>query len=91
LTDSFFLEHYYIGEKARLDIERIINTLRTTKDIKIEPYFNEEPIEIKKRIEIISEDFLRTKLLGMYYNKYEAEKDVQRELLLKQLKALDDK
>lgn len=90
LTDSFFLEHYYIGEKARLDIEKIINTLRSTKDKKIKPSFDEEPQEIKKRIEIISEDFLRTKLLAMYYNKHEDDKAVQREILKKQLRALDN-
>lgn len=90
LTDSFFLDNYYIGEKARLDIEKIINTLRSTKDKKIEPYFNEKPQEIKKRIEIISEDFLRTKLLEMYFNKYEDNKAFQREVLLKKLKDLDN-
>lgn len=90
LTDSFFLGKYYIGEKARLDIEKIINTLRSTKDKIIEPYFNEKPQEIKKRIEIISEDFLRTKLLQMYFNKYENDKAYQRELLLKQLRDLEN-
>lgn len=89
LTDSFFLEHYYIGEKARLDIEKIINTLRSTKDNKISPSINGESKDIRKRIEIISEDFLRTKLLGMYFNKYDEDKAFQRELLLKQLRDLD--
>jgi hypothetical protein len=90
LTDSFFLGKYYIGEKARLDIEKIINTLRSTKDKIIEPYFSEKPQETKKRIEIISEDFLRTKLLQMYFNKYENDKAYQRELLLKQLRDLEN-
>ena len=89
LTDSFFLKHYYIGEKARLDIQKLINTLRSTKKEKIEPYFDEEPHMLKKRITIISEDFLRTKLLAMYYNKHQDDKAVQREILQKQLRDLD--
>lgn len=90
LTDSFFLERYYIGEKARLDIQRLINTLRSTKEKKIEPYFDEEPQVLKNRIALISEDFLRTKLLAMYYNKYQDDKSLQREMLLKQLRELDN-
>ena len=90
LTDSFFLEKYYIGEKARLDIEKIINTLRSDEKKKIEPNFNENPQEIKKRIEIISEDFLRNKLLQMYFKKYDDDKAYQRELLLQQLRDLDN-
>ena len=90
LSDSFFLENYYIGEYARLDIEKIINTLRSTEEKLLEPKFNLEPHDLKKRINIIAEDFLRTKLLGMYYKKFEKEKNIQRELLLKQLRDLEN-
>lgn len=90
LTDSFFLEHYYIGEKARQDIQTLINTLQPEggNNARISPYFEEPPQKLKKRIEIISEDFLRTKLLSMFYKKYNDAKNLEIERLEKRIKDL---
>ncbi len=86
LKDSFFLEAY-IGEHAKEEIEKLIKTLQVkskeeTFDLKVE-VLNDTPEQLKKRIELIGEPFLRDKLWEMYYTKFDTEKrigELEREL-----------
>jgi len=88
LKDSFFLENY-IGEHARGEIQKLINSLQSKSNEKSSEFVKEvldEPLEnLKKRIELIGEPFLREKLWEKYYDKFglkeriaEMEKEIER-------------
>ncbi|MFA0960310.1 AAA family ATPase [Roseivirga sp. BDSF3-8] len=80
LKDSFFLDAY-IGKHARLEIQKLINTLRDkppkdNSDLKIDEKLDESSELLKERIEMIGEPFLREKLSEMYYKKFAREKRI---------------
>jgi len=79
LSDSFFMETSLMGDFAKNKINKIMQILNT------ENYQAnaEEKKKLYFTIDAIGEDFLRTKLLDMYYKKFTDEK-------LKRIKELDE-
>ncbi|NQY28283.1 MAG: hypothetical protein HRT69_02315 [Flavobacteriaceae bacterium] len=89
LTDSFFLEHYYIGEYARKEIQKLINTLQLDNVEVDVPVFNENEEVIRLRIEMIGEVFLKRKLMNMFYDKFPESRKLRRIELERELKLLE--
>jgi hypothetical protein len=70
LANDFFMKQGYIGEFAKNTIQSIIDTLNgKNENIKKEKILN--------LIDIVGEPFLKTKLLEMYYTKFDKEKRIQ--------------
>ena len=67
MAHSFFLEKGAVGEFAKHQIQKLINTLQVGKNFKAEEVFDESPMELKKRTEMIGEPFLRDKLMEMLF------------------------
>ncbi len=89
LKDTFFLSKSHIGEFARLQIQKLINTLRVDDANKEQlEVFDITPKELKNRITIIGEPIIVKKLTDMYYEKFPEEKEDQINDLIKQLKKL---
>ncbi|WP_324171418.1 AAA family ATPase [Sulfurimonas sp.] len=82
LSHGFFMENGLMGEFAKSTIDDIIKNL---KDEKFNPTM-EEKEKLLATIKIIGEDFLRVKLLDMYYKKFDDDltKKQRKEELLKQ-------
>ncbi|MGC4038683.1 MAG: AAA family ATPase [Chitinophagaceae bacterium] len=57
-TDSFFIEDGLMGEFARKKIEQLINGIKEEKSISLEAYES----TYKKRVDILGEQFLKTKI-----------------------------
>ncbi|WP_179350045.1 AAA family ATPase [Winogradskyella pacifica] len=90
LTDSFFLEHFYIGEYARREIQKLINTLQLDEKEVDGDILNEEEEVIRLRIEMIGEVFLKKKLMNMFYDKYPNSRNLRRIELERELKLLEE-
>ena len=90
LTDSFFLKHFYIGEYARREIQKLINTLQLDENEVEADVLNEEEEVIRLRIEMIGEVFLRKKLMNMFYHKYPNSRSQRRKELERELKLLEE-
>ena len=80
LKDSFFLQAY-IGEHTRLEIQKLINTLQPNQNItgnkrSTSEILEDSPALLKKRIELIGEEFLRNRLLDMFYKKFDRERQI---------------
>ena len=90
MTDSFFLEHFYIGEYARREIQKLINTLQLDEKEVDGDILNEEEEVIRLRIEMIGEVFLKKKLMNMFYDKYPNSRNLRRLELERELKLLEE-
>jgi hypothetical protein len=90
LTDSFFLKNYYIGEHARKEIQKLINTLQLENEDIDGPILKENEEMIRLRIEMIGEDFLKRKLFNMFYEKYPESRKLRRIKLENELKLLEE-
>lgn len=90
LTDSFFLEHFYIGEYARREIQKLINTLQLDETEVEGDVLNEDEEVVRLRIEMIGEVFLKKKLMNMFYNKYPNSRNLRRIELERELKLLEE-
>jgi predicted ATPase len=82
LSDGFFMSDGLMGEFAKNKIDAMIKNL---KDKNYNPSKNEKE-NILATIKIIGEDFLRTKLLDIYYKKFDDDfiKEQRKEELLEQ-------
>ena len=82
LSDGFFMSDGLMGEFAKSKIDNVIKKL---KDKNYNPSKNEKE-NILATIKIIGEDFLRTKLLDIYYKKFDDDfiKKQRKEELLEQ-------
>ncbi|WP_132531488.1 hypothetical protein [Pedobacter psychrotolerans] len=76
LANSFYFEHGFIGQNAKLIIQRVIDSLQ--KDIEITNPFKEE--DINAIIKMIGEPFLKDKLLSMFQHKFNDRSPIEREI-----------
>lgn len=65
LANDFFMKNGFMGEFARNEIDKIINEIKQLKKINREEYEQ----KFKRRIEIIGEPFIQTKLLELVASK----------------------
>ena len=87
LNDQFFFKHGYIGEFAFGKLNEVIGVLNDNKDV---PRI--EKRELRQTIELVGEEFLREKLLSMYFGKYQEdfERENEIELLRQKIKRLEN-
>jgi predicted ATP-binding protein involved in virulence len=81
LSDGFFMSDGLMGEFAKRKITEILEFLNDTKnEIELKTI---KQNQIKPIIDSIGEDFLRNKLLNLYYKKFTSEKKEKEKLILK--------
>lgn len=81
LSDGFFMSDGLMGEFAKSKITEILEYLNDTRN-EVELKTIQEK-QIKSIIESIGEDFLRNKLLDLYYKKFTEDKKEKEKLILK--------
>lgn len=81
LSHGFFMKDGLMGEFAKSKITEILEYLNDTKN-EVELKTIQEK-QIKSFIESIGEDFLRNKLLDLYYKKFTEDKKEKEKLILK--------
>jgi predicted ATP-binding protein involved in virulence len=78
LSDGFFMSDGLMGEFAKSKISEILDFFNDKEKLK-----TIEEKQIKPIIESIGEDFLRNKLLDLYYKKFTKDKKEKEKLILK--------
>ena len=78
LSNGFFMSDGLMGEFAKSKINEILNFLNDKEELK-----TIQKEQIKPIIESIGEDFLRNKLLNLYYKKFITDKREIEKLILK--------
>ncbi|MFA7091105.1 MAG: AAA family ATPase [Arcobacteraceae bacterium] len=84
LSDGFFMSDGLMGEFAKVKITEILEFLNNEKKLK-----SIKKKQIKSIIESIGEDFLRNKLLNLYYKKFNTDKQHRIKELKNELKRLE--